>query len=98
MKVFDRSIVVLEIGFEPGKATLLGTFFNVDKAPKDDFLGIMLEIWKHASSLTELGEAVKSLPPTSYPSLLATLRLPMDKAINALSGFFAGDVRRTSAR
>ncbi|CAE7607410.1 unnamed protein product, partial [Symbiodinium necroappetens] len=53
-------MVVLDIGFAPWKATLLGTFFDVDKALKDNFLGIMLEIWEHASTQTELDEAVKS--------------------------------------
>ena len=37
VKVFDRS------------STLLGTFINVDKALKDNFLGIMLEIYKLVS-------------------------------------------------
>ena len=60
VKLFDRSMVVLDIGFAPWKATLLGTFFDVDKALKDNFLGIMLEIWEHASTQTELDEAVKS--------------------------------------
>ena len=60
VKVFDRSMVVLEMGFAPWKATLRGAFCNVDKALKENFLGIMLEIWKHASTPTVLDEAVKS--------------------------------------
>ena len=44
MRVFHRSMVVLEIGFVPWKATLLGTFFGVDKALKGNILGRMLEL------------------------------------------------------
>ena len=50
----------LIFGFAPWKATLLGTFLDVDKALKDNFLGIMLEIWEHAWTQTELDEVVKS--------------------------------------
>ncbi|OLQ01403.1 putative RNA pseudouridine synthase [Symbiodinium microadriaticum] len=44
VRVFHRSMVVLEIGFVPWKATLLGTFFGVDKALKGNILGRMLEL------------------------------------------------------
>ncbi|CAE7501761.1 ttn-1 [Symbiodinium sp. CCMP2592] len=59
VKFFDRYMVVVEMGFAPWKATLRGAFHNVDKALKENFLNIMLEIWKRASTLTVLDEAVK---------------------------------------
>ena len=35
------------------KATLIGTFLDVDKALKDNFLGIILEIREQESTQTE---------------------------------------------
>ena len=93
-KVFDRSIVVLEIGFEPGKATLLGTFCNVDKALKDNFLGIM-------EACVEPDGTRRSCekPPSHLPPIPAGDIAPANgHGYQCPERFFAGDVRRTSAR